>query len=416
MARGQLPGRMQRDVNLPQLPPPATVHATLRATTERLAAEVAAPRQAPPDWSEFEWCTARAVAAMHGISGLLASGLLWRGPEVWRQFLGEQREHIMRRQVRIQEFLASIGEHFMSQGIPAQALKGAALHFEGLYHAGERPMADLDLLVPPSHAGRAAGALEGLGLRESHRTIKHRVFVPRGTSHPGKFGEHADNDIKVELHERICEPLPLRLTDISHLVFPPALQPGLNPYPSRAALLAHVLLHAAGDMAYRSLRLVQLNDLALLSRRLRAPDWEKMLSWTPWWAWPPLTLTELYYGPLVPREVIASTRACCPAILRRACARQRLSDVSMSRLWLEAFPGIEWARSVGEAISYMRCRIVPGREQLARRRLALQSEPSLGAGDWSGLSQGRRVVRFLTSRTPRPWPLYNVQAALTQRR
>lgn len=399
----------------PQLPPPATVDAALRAITERLAAEVTRPRASAPDWSEFEWRTARAVAAMHGISGLLATALVWRGPDGWVDFLSEQRAHTERRHRRMQELLIAVGECFLSRGIPVQALKGAALHQDGLYRAGERPMADLDLLVLPQHADTAAAALGTLGLRESHRSLKDRVFVPCGRARRRAFGEHGDDDLKVELHERICEPLPHRLTEISHLIWTRDACAGLNPYPNRAALMAHLLLHAGGGMAYRQLRLIQLHDIARLAGRLTQQDWDALQSWAPWWAWPPLTLAEHYYGALAPRTLVATLRASCPPILRHTCQNQRLSDVSLSRLWLEAFPGIEWARSLGEALSYMARRIVPSAAVLADRKFALQTEPSLTEGDWGGLSQGRRIMRALKGRTPRPWPLYNVRAALAQR-
>jgi hypothetical protein len=397
------------------LPSPDTVQQALRATTERLAAEVADPKHSAPDWSDFEWRIARAVAAMHGVSGLLSGSLLWRGPSGWVDFLAGQREHIARQQQRIRALLAAVGGRFESLAVPAQALKGAALHSESMYQPGERPMADLDLLVPGQHAARAAAVLEDLGLRESQRTVKHRVFVARHATPQAPFGESGDNDMKVELHERICEPLPLRLTDIAHLVSSPNMLPGLNPYPSRAALMAHLLLHAGGGMAYRTVRMIQLHDIALLAKRLTQQDWQQLLIWEPWWAWPPLALAERYYGPLGSPGIAATLRAHCPPILRHACARQCLSDVSLSRLWLEAFPGIEWARSTGEAISYIGRRIVPSAEELAARREGLKSEPSLAQGDWGRLSQGRRILRALSSRTPRPWPLYNVRAALAER-
>ena len=60
----------------PHLPPMTSVAAALRATTERLAGELANPGEAPPEWSAFEWRIARAVAVMHGISGLLAGARL----------------------------------------------------------------------------------------------------------------------------------------------------------------------------------------------------------------------------------------------------------------------------------------------------------------------------------------------------
>lgn len=400
----------------PRLPPLSTVAAMLRATTECFAAELGKPRPVSPQWSEPEWRTARAVAAMHCVSGLLAGQLRWSGPTGWTAFLSEQREHIKSRQLRLLELLSRIDESCRLQGVPVQALKGAALHREGLYQPGERTMADLDLLSPPQHTERIVKILEDLGLRESHRTFKHRVFEPHEHTSPRSFGEHADNAVKVELHDRICEPLPHRLTDISQLIWPRDAFPGLNPYPSRAALMAHLLLHAAGGMAYRTLRLLQLHDIALLTRRLVPQDWETLLSWRPWWAWPPLQLAERYYGALGPRSEVAALRAGCPAILRLRSAGQRLTDVSLSRLWLEAFPGIEWAGSVGEAMTFIARRIVPSAEVLADREFAMATDPSLASGDWGGLSQGRRILRALRARTPRPWPLHNVRAALAEPR
>ncbi len=398
------------------LPPLTAVAAALRLTTEHLASELADPKPVAPDWSEFEWGAARAVAAMHGISAVLDEKLLWRGPQGWSAFLCRQREHIAHRQLRLQGLLAGVADHCQRAGVPIQALKGAALHLEGLYGPAQRPMADLDLLTAPRYTVQVAKILEALGLPESHRTFKHRVFEPRDATRPRGFGEHADNALKVELHERICEPLPHRLTDISHWVLPREAAPGLNPYPSRAALMAHLLLHAAGGMAYRALRLIHLHDIALLAGRLTPGDWEQLLEWRPWWAWPPLTLAERYYGPVGPQSVMVSLRTSCQPVLRRTCVRQSISDVSLSRLWHEALPGVEWARSFGEAMTFIARRIVPSAEVRSDREFALATDPSLAQGDWGSLSQGRRILRALRARTPRPWPLHNVRAALAESR
>jgi hypothetical protein len=169
-------------------------------------------------------------------------------------------------------------------------------------------------------------------------------------------------------------------------------------------------------MAYRTLRLVQLHDIVLLTRRLTVRDWAQLIDWRPWWAAPPLVLTERYYGTVIPEVVMASIGICCPPILRRTCTRQRLSDVSLSRLWFEAFPGIEWSRTAGEALLFMARRTVPSAEVRADRKLALMTDPSLAQGDWGGLSQSRRILRAVRTRTPRPWPLHNVRAALAEPR
>jgi Uncharacterised nucleotidyltransferase len=399
-----------------RLPPLTVVAAALRTTTERLALELAQPQPAAPDWSRFEWCAARAAAAMHGISGLLATTLRWRGNAEWEEFLTAQREHIARRHLRIQGLVAGIDQLLRARGIAGLALKGSALHAEGIYRPGERPMADVDLLVRPEHVPGTTEALTLLGFCESSRTAKERVFSPRHSRPPAPFGEHTDNDMVVELHERIVESLPVRLTDITHHVYPREKEAGLGAYPSAAALMGHLLLHAAGGFVDRSVRMIQLHDIALLGSRLAPADWQRILSWDPWWAFPPLTLAERYYGAIAPDEFMTGARECCPYVLRRVSVQQVLSDVSMSRLWVAAFPGLLWARSVREAGSYVARRVLPSEQVRLERRLQLTNMPGLSEGDWARLPQRRRMIRFLTSRTPRPLTLHSMRLALAQRR
>ena len=66
------------------IPSIAKLAAALRKTTEVLARELAVPSTGLPDWTDFEWHIARAVAAMHGVSALLRNRLRWEGPEAWQ--------------------------------------------------------------------------------------------------------------------------------------------------------------------------------------------------------------------------------------------------------------------------------------------------------------------------------------------
>jgi len=79
------------------MPSYSTIATALRKTTEHLALEVAQPRDSPPDWTELEWAIARSVAAMQGISFLLATRLRWKGPPAWQSFLADQREQCLLR-------------------------------------------------------------------------------------------------------------------------------------------------------------------------------------------------------------------------------------------------------------------------------------------------------------------------------
>ncbi len=400
-------------------PSTRTVHAALRKTTETLASELGRPSGALPDWTEFEWLIARASAAIHGVSPLLSGTLRWSGPDDWVRFLQDQKQHTARRQHRIDELLSRIDERARSTGLAVIALKGAALHAMNLYADGERPMADLDLLVRAEDIASAARVLREMSFHQSEEHWKHRLFVPDAvSSSPRTLGEHANADIKIDLHERICEILPLRMTEISQFIFPARLRPGLNAYPSNAALMGHLLLHAAGAMAYRTLRLVNLHDIALLSTSMTEADWAGVVRCSataqgPWWAFPPLRLAARYYDMRIPDRVVAALNRHCPWWLRRLTARRRLADVSLSYIWVEAFPGIEWAQSVSEAGEYVARRIWPSEQTLARRKV-VPGESFASTDRWRGLSQGRRILKYTTSRVTRAASIQSVRCALGQ--
>lgn len=396
----------------------AAIQRALRVTTETLANELARPTGRTPSWTDFEWRIARASAAMHGVSALAVS-LPWYGPQAWHDFLAEQRLHTAHRQQRIANLLRTIDARAQQESLGLVALKGAALHDLGLYRHGDRPMADLDLLVAPADAQRASRLVESLGFELTHDYWRHRSFAPPDSSTHAELGEHADNYIKIELHERLSERLPVCSVDIAELVLPRAPAPGLNPYPSITALLAHLLLHTAGSIVSRSLRLLQLHDLALLSKRMTAADWSRLLAlsranpsdrW--WWALPPLLLTARYYPGVIDEPVLAEFASCCPRHLRKIMQYRRLCDVSLSYLGMEAFPGIEWARSHGERARYVRLRIRPSAEMLATRHSQALTEPGLAANPWTHLEQGTRILRWIICRPARPATMYAVNAAL----
>lgn len=395
------------------------VHAALRTTTERLAKELAAPTQRAPHWSEFEWRIARATAAMHGVSALLSGTLRWHGPPGWDAFLQDQRHHTHARHLRLQELMHQIDGAARAAGIALVALKGAELHSLGLYAPGERPMGDIDLLVDSRDTDRAARVLRDLGFHETVPTWKHRTFLPRDTQRPAALGEHADNYLKVELHDRLREPLPLRPEEITRWALAVNAGPGLNGYPSKASLMSHLLLHAAGAMAPRALRLVQLHDLALLSACMTSQDWDELLRQSRqdgghWWSAPPLLILARYYPSAVPARVLEALIRVCPARLVRIARRRTLSDVSFSHLWISAFPGIEWSRSLAQAARYVITRVRPSTETLALREELLRTHVGTGASQWDRLSQIQRMLRWLTSRQARSETIHPVLMALAQ--
>ncbi len=403
------------------LPPLRKIDAALRGITEILAREITAPTGAPPTWDDFEWRIATAVASMQGVSSILLAGLRWQGPEGWRSFLEAQREHIARRHRKIVDLLARIDAHARRDGIALVALKGAALHSIGVYQAGERPMADIDLLAGDADAASATRLLEECGYDVTVTTWRNWILEPRlrGAVAGGGLGENADNPVKIEVHTSIRERLPISETDLTQFIFPHAARAGLNEYPSTAALMLHLLLHAAGNMRAHALRLIQLHDIALLAARLGPADWEEVLSARPdgqslWWTVPPLRLTARYYPAAIPPTVIDAVGVECPWLLKRVARRQGLADVSWSNIKIHALPGIEWSRTTREALRFVISRVWPSRYDRFELRHFATHHPGASEVPWYGISQGARILRWVFTRPPRVQTLLSVRAALAQ--
>jgi hypothetical protein len=396
---------------------PVALQGVLSKITETLAHELAKPTQTAPDWSEFDWRVARAVAAMHGVSSLLWLKLRWKGPPVWEEFLEQQRTHTAIRHERILQLLRLIDQRTRDQGIAAIPLKGVALHALGLYAPGDRPMADIDLLVSPTAAEGTARLIESLGYRACRPSWKEQVFTPLDCRPPGGLGEHSDNAIKIELHRRVCEMLPCSITDVSERLFPAELRPGLNEYPSLASLLLHLLVHAAGAMTSKALRLVHLHDIALVAVHMSRADWWELVGEGAarqrlWWASPPLRLTAVYFANAIPTDALSALERDCPWLLARVSRRKVLSDVSYSHLWVDAFPGIAWAPSVPEFLRYVKYRVRPGAQHREQREETVNREAWASANRWLTLPQGRRIASWVLSRPMRPVTLHAVDAAI----
>lgn len=404
-------------MNAARLPSFSVIQAALRKTTEHLASELISPGDAVPLWNGFEWSVARSVAAMQGISALLANRLQWQGPADWCAFLAEQRHHGRLRHEHIGELLARIDAGARNLGIGIVALKGAALRDFDLYAAGERPMGDIDLLIAADDLGAIGELLRSIDYRDAFTTRRHAVFEPCGKRPCIGYGEHIDNAPKIEVHTRIAEPLPMRPVDITSGLFPEKLHPGINAYRDAGALMQHLLLHAAGNIRAHALRQIQLHDIALLARRLKAQEWDVLLDTTRpepgcWWALPPLALTARYYPGSIPDGVLTRVRAAGTWLLRQTTAHATLTATSWSNLRIAAFPGIAWSRSPLEALRFARSRLLPGRVAIAELSLAHVAQPSLKGVPWYGLGQAQRIVRWLFSKPPRVQTMVSLREAL----
>lgn len=394
------------------LPPLKPIEAGLRRTTEAIAAELARPGGATPAWSDLEWHLALAVAVAHGVSPLLWKHSGWTHP-CWRRFLQDQHEHVAARHARIIALLERIDALARTAGVAMTPLKGAALHALGIYAPGDRPMADIDLLTHEDDIDAATRLLQETGYVPSFDHWRHRVFKPANGTPPTVLGEHRDTPINIELHTHIRERLPVSVVDITERIHPHDPEPGLNPYPSRNALLAHLLLHAAGNICGRSLRLMHLHDIALLARRMQPEEW--VFLWQDgacWWALPPLQIVARYYPGTIPDAVLTTLAHDCPPWLRMVSRRQTLTQISCSELWLHAFPGLEWSRNAPDAVRFIAGRVRPSAEKTRERADMTRTQLWLHDGDWVTARQSRRIFTWLIRKVPRMDMMYVVRMAL----
>lgn len=397
------------------LPDLRILHAALRRTSEHLAHELAEPRESPPEWNELEWNIAKASAAMHGISAFLARRLRWQGPPRWQEFLHDQLEQGIRREARVDATLAQLDECLRRERVGALGLKGSSLRRLGLHARGERPMGDIDLLAAESDCAGVARALSAMGYRQLLVVRRHVIFANSPPAQPRGIGEHLDNPLKIELHAHIAEQLPVKPVDITSVVMPRAPSIGLADYPDKSALLAHLLLHCAGNMRAHVLRLVQLIDVARLAPLLDGSDWARFLAApraAPWWAFPPLWLAVRYCRAAIPDHVLDAVRRAAPPWLQYAARHYELNTVSWSNLRIAAFPGIEWSRSIADLVRYARSRIAPEPVQLDELTGGVSMQPHLSSVPWYGLPHHKRMVLWLLGRAPRVQALRSVMAAV----
>lgn len=133
-----------------------------------------------------------------------------------------------------------------------------------------------------------------------------------------------------------------------------------------------------------------------------------------WWALVPLTLTARYYPISIPPSLRSRLGEECPWYLRALSQRQQLSDVSWSRIRIEAFPGLEWSRSAAEAVAFMISRIWPSHEARLELKEGAAQIPESSTIPWYGISHSARVLRWILSKPPRVQTLLSVRKALAQ--
>jgi hypothetical protein len=282
-----------------------------------------------------------------------------------------------------------------------------ALHALGLYQPGDRPMADIDILVRRDDARGMARLLEQAGFTNRSTTWKHSEYE-RGAG---------DTQVKLDLHTRLAERIAYRVIELQDDLFA-ATAPGVQGYPSKTSLLRHLLMHTAANMSTQWVRGIHLNDIALVGAQLTPEEWERfgLDRWPErWHLYPPLLLTARYFPGYIDPRTLAAQAATCPPMLARVARRKSLTELSASNPRPQALPAAAWCPSMGALVRYIRLRMLPEKEELeSLQRVADTAEYGRGQA-WFTMSQPARIASWLFRRPIRPATLSAVRLGLSRK-
>jgi hypothetical protein len=228
---------------------------------------------------EIDWTLLGGLARYHRLSGHLAGTLAALGTIAAAAGVRSEAEadRMVTRERFQAELLPQLDElclALLAVGVVPVVLKGASLVLTGATSAGDRPMSDLDILVPRDRARTAQRVLAELGYRTSVPTAArdrawHRHYQDAPHHHPDKsFG--------VDLHWHIQYPkhrVPFEVTDLTstELLLPTGTAVQRL---SDQDELTHLCLHFWADREQaRPGALGQLWDVAVASDRLDGGGW-----------------------------------------------------------------------------------------------------------------------------------------------
>lgn len=145
-----------------------------------------------------------ALASWHRVEGLLASAAPRDATfsDDLVDHLREVRDATEARWLHLRDTLAELVDQWDRAGIRTVALKGAALVAAGIVPAGERPMADVDVLVDGSRADEAHAIARRAGWQADHGD---RVYEYTRTRHHHLPALVDGSGTMVEVHHRLLD-------------------------------------------------------------------------------------------------------------------------------------------------------------------------------------------------------------------
>ncbi len=272
------------------------------------------------------------------------------------------------RNVCMMHALERLAREFNRRCVPVMALKGAALNLVLDHRPDERAMSDVDLLIRPQDADRAAQIIRSCG-GEAAEPLVRDDFFPRFHAER-EFRLGAVYPIKIDLHVRPFRPVRFAQTVPSAAMWDRAeWKPFGSAWllvPGREDMLIHLATHSA---LHGNVRRTWLNDIRrwIDAHRGRI-DWELFCARTKLWGltWPVLEglrAVDAEWGCPWPREVVGRLAN------QRVSWRDKLAAVQAPRDATHPVAHVltNWvcAPSWRFAMAYLWAVAVPGRRHMA---------------------------------------------------
>jgi len=240
----------------------------------------------PPEETSDQWSELVSILRTHWILPLFywKVGILsteFQPPESVTRLLRTAFLQNSARCLRLEQQLRDILNAFQEKSVRALVLRGPALAMSVYPDSTLRPCGDLDLLVLPKQIIKARAILERLG----YKCLSKRFETAREFFREEEFvhKKNPRNNLLVDLHWVNWELHPFfasaqsqgveDLFSRAHKVDSPALSfETFHPVDSLIQAAVHLtMIHG------REIRLIWINDIALLAQQLRVPDdWEAL--------------------------------------------------------------------------------------------------------------------------------------------
>jgi hypothetical protein len=274
---GVVDGRRAADCGL------ATVSAVLRADSHQLLRWVRqltdGELMPPPPLSGASFARAGLFTGLTALATTLAAEHALTLPESWQAFAVDQREQVAQRVERFALHVPRVLGVLDRAGVVAIPVKGAVLAGEMWRHGRARPMADIDVVVPPSQRATAAGALIDAGFAAHGTASWEDTFLLWGDGTIGRRdGESVDHNGKLEIHPGWVERLHGYDVDDDGLLIDVAVPGALAGAPCRrlspAMFAAQVIGHLSACVVRCEVRGVNVIDAVVALDALDAAGFD----------------------------------------------------------------------------------------------------------------------------------------------